>query len=195
MKIICFFLLFSMQIFAQNTLSLDIDNDKTKDIVSFDKESGIITCKLSSQKFAITKSKQIDYAGDKVEIEATKTGFAFSENWMRAGYSCQFRYNNKLKKIQLIGMSRYEFGNAANDGSGESSINLITNDYIGKWNYYDEKKQELVTIPTIKRKMIFSKTFLEDFDQTQQEIYSGKCSDLFGEMKNKMMNPKKKAKK
>jgi hypothetical protein len=43
--------------------------------------------------------------------------------------------------------------------------------------------------------MIFSKTFLEDFDQTQQEIYSGKCSDLFGEMKNKMMNPKKKAKK
>lgn len=30
-------------------------------------------------------------------------------------------------------MSRYEFGSASNDGSGSSSINLLTGNYIAKY--------------------------------------------------------------
>lgn len=54
-------------------------------------------------------------------------------------------------------MSRYEFGNATNEGSGESSVNLLTEDYIGNWNYFDHlannEEGELAKIPTIKTKM------------------------------------------
>jgi hypothetical protein len=195
-KVVFVFFVVSMYSFGQeNNLYIDLDHDKIKDTVFFDRENGTITCKLSSKKFKEIKNKSYDTAGDKVGIESTKSGFCFFENWMRAGYSCQFRYNNKLKKIELIGMSRYDFGNAANDGSGESSINLLTNNYIGNWNYYDEEKQELISIPTIKRKMMIKKTFLEDFSLEVFDYYSNNCIGLFEKMKTKMLNSKLKSRK
>ncbi len=83
-------------------------------------------------------------------------------------------------------MSRYEFGNAANDGSGKSSVNLLTGDYIGNWNYYDETKNKLVKIPTIKTKMYFPKIYLEEFnDETN---YPEKCATLYYKYKKIMLS-------
>ncbi|SDG50937.1 hypothetical protein SAMN05421827_107117 [Pedobacter terrae] len=56
---------------------------------------------------------------------------------MRSGYACQFRYRKNEKRMRLIGMSEYAFGNATHDGSGEASINLLTGDYVGDWHYFD----------------------------------------------------------
>lgn len=97
------------------------------------------------------------------EVRPTKNGFEFSNNWMRAGYACQFRYNPTSKKIQLIGMSRYEFGPASNDGSGKSSVNLLTNDYIGNWNYWVDEPGELIPTKIIKQKMVFSTIYFDNF--------------------------------
>ncbi len=85
-------------------------------------------------------------------------------------------------------MNRYEFGPASNDGSGESSVNLLTGQYIGNWNYYDLKKEELIKIPTIKSKMIFPKIYLENFSEKIYLDYSEKCSSLYIKRKNKLQN-------
>lgn len=176
-------------VFGQKKLVKDIDFDGLKDTVYIDTKTAEIVCRLSSIKFKKIKSKGIETSTEDARIEATKNGFEFNSNWMRSGYANQFRYNKALKRVQLIGMSRYEFGNAANDGSGESSVNLLTGDYIGDWNYFDHlannKKGELVKIPTIKARMVFKQTFLEDFNDVTYYNYSDKCSKLYEQAKAK----------
>ncbi len=175
--------------FGQQKLVKDLDFDGVKDTVYVDSKTSEIVCRLSTTKFIKIKSKGIETSAEDAIIEATKNGFEFRSNWMRAGYANQFRYNKTLKKIQLIGMSRYEFGNAANDGSGESSVNLLTGDYIGNWNYFDHlannEKGELVKIPSIKTKMFFKQTFLEDFNDATYYTYSDRCSKLYEQAKAK----------
>jgi len=83
------------------------------------------------------------------------------------------------KKVQLIGMNRYESGNASNDGSGELSINLLTHDYIGNWNYFDQDKMKLVKIPAIKCKMPFKTVYLENFSEGIYTPYADKCAKLY----------------
>jgi hypothetical protein len=165
--------------FGQNKLVKDLDNDKIKDTVFIDIDSSRIVCRLSTQNFRKIRSRVIEILNDESGITLTRSGFSFYNNWMRAGYRNQFRYEAKSKRIRLIGMSRYEFGNAVNDGSGESSINLLTGDYVGNWNFYDEDKQELISIPTIKTKMHIPVTYLEFFNDETYFNYAGKCADLY----------------
>ncbi|MEO8516906.1 MAG: hypothetical protein ABI426_09180 [Flavobacterium sp.] len=172
---------------GQEKVVKDLDNDQIKDTVYLDQEKSIIICRLSSQRFVKIASKPVEILNETSGIKETKNGFYFYNNWMRAGYSNQFRYNKTLKKIQLIGMGRYEFGGATNDGSGESSVNLLTNSYIGDWNYYSEKKEKLIKIPTIKTKMTLPKVFLENFSEEVYFDYADKCSELFGIEKEKLM--------
>lgn len=183
-----FFIILPQFIFGQNKLSKDLDNDGIKDIVFVDSATSTIVCKLSTKNFKPISCKPIEMLNDPSGISKTKNGFEFFNNWMRAGYRTQFRYNPKTKKIQLIGMSRYEFGNATNDGSGESSVNLLTGDYIGDWNYFDysakNENGELIKIPTIKTKMKFKIINLEDFGEEIYFGYAEKCSELFHKYKS-----------
>ncbi|TCD10506.1 hypothetical protein EZ449_09165 [Pedobacter frigidisoli] len=181
--------------FSQEKLVKDIDFDGVKDTAYVD-TTGVIVCQLSTNKFKKIKSKAVETYNDNTEIISTKNGFSFKNNWMRAGYDNQFRYNKTLKKVQLIGMSRYEFGNAANDGSGNSSVNLLTGDYLGDWNYFDhlanKEQGELVKIPTIKTKMPFKQIFLEDFSEQTYFNYSTRCANLF--TKHKKIEMKRRSK-
>ena len=177
--------------YGQEKLVRDLDNDKVNDTVYVDVERSTIVCKLSGQQFKKMESMPIETLNPQAGVAATKNGFSFFNDWMRAGYKNQFRYDPKAKKMQLIGMSRYEFGNAANDGSGESSVNLLTNDYVGKWNYYDERKEELVSIPAIKTKMILKKTWLDSFNENTYFDYADKCADLYDKQKQILMRKRK----
>lgn len=174
-----------------DTLLKDLDADQHLDSIFFDKELSRITCKLSSQGFQEISSKEIE----NIELVMTgirgqENGFEFFNNWMRAGYTCFFMFDKDRKKIRLANMSRYEFGNAANDGSGNSNLNLITNQYKGNWNYYDEEKEKLVKMPVIKSTIKLPITFLEDFSDQQVEAYTFKCSDLYETLKTKMRKSK-----
>jgi len=155
----------------------DLDGDGIMDSVYM--ENSRVTCCLSTQNFKKTQNHEIEILNYMSYISDVKNGFYFENHWMRAGYKNQFRYDSKAKRIQLIGMSRYEFGNVANDGSGESSINLLTNDYIGDWSYFDEGKEELIKIPTIKTKMSFGKIYLEDFSEETYFGFAEKCAELY----------------
>lgn len=177
-------------IIAQNTSSQevikDLDGDGIKDSVWYDQNRNIIVCKLSTHHFQDLYSQSELSHEMNAGVRATKNGFEFFVNHMRAGYANQFRYEPKDKKIRLIGMSRYEFGPASNDGSGESSVNLLTNDYIGEWHHYDIHKNALIKMPTIKSKMFFPKIYLEEFDGASQSEFQEKCSKLYYKEKKKM---------
>jgi len=175
--------------FAQNFIK-DIDFDGKKDTVYVDNTEFRIICRLSTQNLKKIKSKQIEILNEMSGIVDAKNGFAFFNDWMRAGYKNQFRYNKKTKKIQLIGMSRYEFGNVVGNGSGESSVNLLTNDYIGNWNYFDDlannEEGDLVKMATIKTKMKFKEINLEDFEENTYFGFADRCSELYYQQKEKM---------
>ncbi|OVE58519.1 MULTISPECIES: hypothetical protein [Chryseobacterium] len=187
MKRLVFLLFFSITniISAQEK---DLDQDGVPDSVYFDTQKLKIICKLSSLDFKPIYSKEIETSGDFTGVSYTKNGFEFYIDFMRAGYSAQFRYEPKDKTIRLIGMSRYEFGPANNDGSGESSVNLLTDDYIGEWNYYDLDKSRLIKMPTIITKLTFKKTFLIDFDESVLYDFGSRCSELYLAKKEKLIH-------
>ncbi len=176
--------------FGQNKLVKDIDNDGKNDTVFVDVKKSTIVCILSTLNYKFVSSKPIEILNVQSGIAETKNGFEFNNDWMRAGYKNQFRYNSKTKKIQLIGMSRYEFGNAINDGSGESSVNLLTSDYIGNWNYYDQETDNLIKIPTIKTKMKLESVNLENFSEETYFNYAKKCTEFFHKHKKIRMRKK-----
>jgi len=171
------------QAYRNDTLRLDMDLDRRPDTIIFDKSRAIIVCKLSSQKFRETKSKVLAFDGRQTGIKKKGDGFSYTVPHMWSGYKCDFAYNKALKKIQLVGMRRYEFGPANNDASWESSVNLLTDDYTGVWNYYELEKNELIEMPAIKRKMVLPKTYLETFDDRIASQYISRCAALFEKAK------------
>lgn len=183
--------LISFSVLGQGKLIKDLDFDGIDDSVYYDENSNTVICKLSTQKFKPIVNDVIETYGNGIQIIDAKNGFYLNINWMRAGYSNQFRYNKKTKKMQLIGMSRYEFGNAANDGSGESSVNLLNGDYIGDWNFYDHlannEEGELIKIPTIKTKMKFKEINFEDFSDGTFFDFADRCSTLYYKEKERML--------
>lgn len=187
MKNLCagFIMLFSAgQLFSQ--ISKDLDHDGIKDSVDFDHVKDRIVCKLSSDHFKPVFSKEIEVDDDQSGLVETAGGFEFYFNFMRAGYANQFRYEPGEKKIRLIGMNRYKFGPANNDGSGKSSVNLLTGDYIGEWNYYDHCINKLIRLPVIRTRISFQKVFLDAFDEAITYAYASRCSQLYLIRKSKM---------
>jgi len=147
-------------LFANQSLQIDLDHDRKLDKVYFEEEC--LVCQLSSQNFKKMKSSTLRNDA-KVYLSKTKSGFKYHDNGMRSGAEWQFRYEKKSKKMRLIGMSRYNFGGSTNDGSGESSVNLLTNQYVGEWNYFNPIHPKLIKIPTIKKKESYPKIYLENF--------------------------------
>lgn len=186
------FLLLFAQTRAQNKLVKDIDFDGKNDTVYVDTGKSVIVCRLSSQHYIPVKSQPLEILNQESGISATENGFEFQNHWMRAGYSNRFRYDKKAKQVRLIGMSRYEFGPANNNGSGESSVNLLTGDYIGDWNFYDDLANdgngELVKIPTIKTKMKFDKIYLTGFSDKVYFDFSKRCAKLYYSRKKLMQS-------
>jgi hypothetical protein len=178
-KLILLLFVLTNLVSGQNKLVKDIDHDKKNDTVFIDTKTSKIICVLSTLNYKSVSSKSIEILNEHSGIKETKSGFVFYNDWMRAGYKNQFRYNSKTKKIQLIGMSRYEYGNAIGEGSGESSFNLLTGDYIGNWYYFDIAKDSLIKIPTIKSSIEFTPIYLSDFSDETYYSYADKCYDLF----------------
>lgn len=181
------------QEYRNDTLKLDMDLDKRPDTVIFDKARAIIICKLSTQEFREIKSLNLTFDGRQSGIEKKGNRFTYTVPHMRAGYHCDFAYNKVLKKIQLVGMNRYEFGPANNDGSGESNVNLLTDDYAGVWNYYDMENSKLVEMPAIKTKMVLPKTYLGTFDDKIINQYISRCVKLFEKEKANRIGQRKTA--
>jgi hypothetical protein len=195
LKLFSILLLLTITATAQEPLIKDLDTDGRADTVRIDPERAVIVCRLSSKQFRKLESGPIETLTEQSGIKGTRNGFEFYNNFMRAGYAAQFKYNATTQQLQLIGLSRYEFGNAANDGSGASSVNLLTGDYIGNWNYYDfnanDGEGELIKIPPIKTKMPFRVINFEAFSESTYEAFATRCYQLYERAKKRMQFRKK----
>ena len=99
---------------------------------------------------------------------------------MRGGKVFKFRFDKAANDFWLIGVDGEYFGNAVNDYSGKESYNLITGDYWGFCNRWNEKKQKLIKMPELKKKIDISKKiylhnlnedYLDEFLYSQNEKY------------------------
>lgn len=162
-KTLLLFIAFPTLVCAQDkSLSADVDGDRIPDKVYVDSRDGAVVYELSSQGFRPVRSRRFEDAGE-VFFQNAKGGFKVKITQMRAGGAYQFRYDKDTGKMRLIGMERYEFGPASNDGSGKSSVNLVTGTYVGDWRYFDEARNKLVKIPTIEKRMPFRTVYFDTF--------------------------------
>lgn len=157
----------------------DIDKDGIQDSITLDSARMKIICKLSTQDYKPIESLELDNYGNLDYIMVGDEGFSYTNNWMRAGYSCYFAYDEEKKRIRLVSMTRYEFGNAVGDGRGESGVDLLTGEYEGDWSYADYEISELFDLPTIKEHMPFPTIYLEDFSDETYFDFAKRCAALF----------------
>jgi len=174
-------------VFTQEKVVKDIDFDSINDTIYFDKDNRVIISQLSSMNFKPVHSLPIDgleYA-DNYYIKESKNGFEFAIEFGRYGVASQFKYEKRTKRLRLVGMRRRESDINWYGANGSSSVNLLTNKYIGNWQYNDkEQSEQWVEMPVIKSKMYFFKTYLEDFDETVYNDYDNRCISLFVKYKN-----------
>lgn len=156
----------AVRVFGQDALpqkvSFDFDGDKKADV--FQIKSGHLSYTLSSQKGKETQSQGVSYS-DRTWLELSKNVVVYQCAFNRGQNTFKFRYDPKLKQFKLIGYDNEQFGNAANDGSGRSSYNLLTGDYVANWNYFDNEKEVLVARPEVRKKLPLKTYLLKDFGE------------------------------
>ena len=186
--IILFLLFLSNSIFSQTTRKIvkDFDGDSKKDAVRIDSDKRTLICLLSTQKFKKVESGEIQRLNFGNTLVSTKNGFEFWNDFDRSGFRCVFEYNKNAKKMQLIQMRRvddilsFDYGDKA---KGLSTLNLVTNKYVG--NFYQVFKKKLIKMPIIYAEMIFPQTYLETFSDTICFTYEARCIALYEREKNK----------
>ena len=125
-------------------------------------------------------------------ISDAKNGFNFENNYMRAGYSNQFRYDPKTEKIRLIGIKFYEFCNTnSNDACGDASGNFLTGNFIGEWIYFEERDDKYIKIPMVKVKVSFKNISLEDFNEDTYFDFGSTTYEISCEARDKMLAKRK----
>jgi len=106
-------------------------------------------------------------------IEQNKGVVRVSSTGMRGFSYYQFRWDSTAGDFRLIGYQTESFGNAANDGSGKSSLNLITGDFEAAFNSFDQRRQKLLPLPVVKRRISVNRKFyLQHFGDKEDEYLS-----------------------
>ena len=156
--------LFSMLSFSQQSVSLDLDNDGIDDQVNcMNIEQGFkISYNLSSQKDKNFVTETVTVGGQAQSLTASKNILILKMQYNRAENYYKFRYSTKLGRVIMIGFDTKAYGNATNDGSGTSSLNLLTGDYQGKWKKFNAKTKTLVNKPVVVKKFTVKTYFLDD---------------------------------
>ena len=170
-------LILTFGVSAQTTRKIvkDFDGDLKKDSVYIDDDRKVLHLWLSSQKYKKVESKPIHYLNFGNTLVATKSGFEFWNNYDRSGFISVFKYNKTAKKMQLTQMRRTDdkLGrDNPNEGIYESSINLLTNKYLG----VIKRKVKGKTIKTlVTAELIYPKIYLETFGDAINFDYQNKC--------------------
>ncbi|WP_113653771.1 hypothetical protein [Pedobacter namyangjuensis] len=163
--------------YAQSTRKIvkDFDGDLKKDSVRIDDDKKVLVLWLSTKQYKKVESKPINYLNFGNTLVATKTGFEFWNNYDRSGFISVFKYNKTAKKMQLVQMRRTDdkLGREnPNEGLFESSINLLTNKYLG----VIKREVKGKTVKTfINADITYPKTYLETFGDAINFDYQEKC--------------------
>ncbi len=165
---------------AQTALEYDFDGDGKTDRVSLIQQEDEfhmsdeykITYFLSASGMTFT-TPTLTSGGQSRTLKLQKNVVVLACQFMRAENTFKFRYDPKLKQMKLIGFDNVQYGNAANDGSGNSSYNLLTGVYEATWNYYDHKKEQLIALPKVTKKYPIKNFTLNKFsDAVVDQLYN-----------------------
>ncbi len=157
--------------YAQETkVTADLDGDGKPD--KFWINGDKVQYQLSTQKNVTKSSKPLDIEGLNNTLSVSKNVVSMSMWAMRYGGSLKLRYDKIAGDFRVIGHDSENFGPANNDGSGKSSYNLLTGDYVANWNRWDEEKEKLIPQPTIKKKIPAKKYYLLKLDDKALEEIS-----------------------
>ena len=164
----------SINISAQNSISFDFDNDGKKDKFEIVNKDSLffISYLLTSEPKLIHFSKSISLNGMNSMLQIQNNVVTLTNSFMRSVNYFKFRYDLKSRKFKLIGYENEQFGNALHNGAGLSSYNLLTGKYVANWNYYNDRKNKLFSIPTIRKKIPTKIYTISQFgDDTINELY------------------------
>lgn len=180
LKTTLFFLLLTSKVLAQFDIAIDFDNDSIVDKATMiNIESGYkLTFSLSSQNNKNHTTETITLGGQKNTLSVSKNILILSSQFMRGENKFKFRYDSALKEVRLIGYDTKNYGNATNDGSGNSSYNLNIGVYEASWNRFDKKLKKLVPYPKIRKKLPMKTYLLQDFNDKMIEELDKVSYDL-----------------
>ncbi|MFD2287080.1 hypothetical protein GJU39_10555 [Pedobacter petrophilus] len=166
---------------AQSTRKIvkDFDGDGKKDSVFIDSDKDILMLWLSTQKYKRVESKEITHLNFGNTLVATTKGFEFWNDYDRSGFISVFEYNKTAKKMQLVKMRRSDDILGRDDPNQrlyESSVNLLTNKYVG---VIETEVKGKVVKKFINAEMVFPKTYLDTFSDLINFDYQDKCIALY----------------
>lgn len=155
-----------------NELAADFDSDGKQDTISvIERGDHLYVCASLQNGQLALQSKDAPYCCSYLEF--VKNVVVLHSTGMRAFSTWRFRYNAALRNFQMIGWDTESFGNGANDGSGTSSLNLLTGTFIAKYNSWDRKQGKLIALPVVSRKVkITRRILLTDFGEDSDEWLS-----------------------
>lgn len=148
----------------------DLDGDGQIDIFCAVQSDGQLKLFASLQSGCKTIMSQDVGDGTCCGSVSAKNGVVrVSSTGMRAFSYYKWRYNKVAGDFQLIGFDTESFGNAANDGSGTSSLNLLTGDYVDAFNSYNQRTQRLKALPKTRKKVrVTKRIFLKDWNDSTE---------------------------
>jgi hypothetical protein len=158
-----------------------IDKDENPDSIYYNFQIKSIVCKLSSHDFNPIVIEW-DGDGDFYSIRVFDGGMECHASYMRYNRYEQYIYEEKSNRFRLTQIYTDSNGNAQNDGSGTTALDLRTNTFTADWNYWDEESDSLVSIPRVEVKMYNPPVYMDDslwIDDNRAEklyeLYKNKC--------------------
>ena len=156
-------------------LQQDFDNDGVMDLFAVVTKTGQETPQL----MALLKDGKTVVTGKNFALccnglSAKGNTVIVQSNGMRGFSFYKFRWDEKAKDFRLIGYDTESAGNAVNDGSGVTSLNLLTGDFHAALHHYDEKKDQLIPWPVIDKKIAITRSlYLTQLDDEADDWLSG----------------------
>jgi hypothetical protein len=153
-------LFFCLKLNAQTVVSIDFEGDGILDSAKImnSKEGYKLLITLSTKGNKKYVSQEF-LGGQENSLLATNNVLRMHNQFMRGENTFTYKYDQKLKQVKVIGYDNTQYGSASNDGSGSSSYNVTTGQYVANWNHWNTKTNTLDPVPKIIKKLP-AKSFL-----------------------------------
>lgn len=136
------------------SIKADFNKDGKKDlfaIISNQEKTRLVSFLSKGKKFVMHLSKEMEYFDCCSSILFEKNILKLSSNGMRYFEYYKLRYNPKISTFEVIGIDSESFGNAAHDGAGTQSLNLLNGQY--EYSFYTANSDSTGTTNTGNKKL------------------------------------------